>query len=237
MSSPRNITSVDLGDVCYEALESLVKQTKRTQSEVIRDSILICYHFGLAKDFNAIRQAAEDLSKGKHTPRTKSRTTVEEKRVIDTWRETFNYNGRIHNAAVLNTIRSAAKTLDYDTICDIIELSPNNAFVASCVTRGDLPQLNMILSEKMIPQLLTYVEQVRGQQVERDQMTLEGTIKPLALSELRIALDANVYSYAFDKIMAASSEKEVNEIRKAAMQGELDKALAELGEAVHGEED
>jgi len=230
--SERNLLSVDLGDVAHEALISLCKQTGRTKSECVRDAILISYHFGLAKDFNKLRQAAEELSQGKHTNRTRSKITPEEKQVIDTYREVYSYKGRIHNPAVLGALRNAAKSLDYGTIREMIELSGNHGLVASMLSRGEKPTIQMLLSEKMVGQLLPIVDEAKQKEVKRQHLHLEGNIKPLALAELQKSLSNDMFSLAFDMVQAAKTPKEVADIRSAAMNEQLDKYLTELQEAV-----
>ena len=224
----RNLLSVDLGPVCDEALNELCKQTKRTRSEIVRDCILIAYHFGLAKDFNDLRNSVEELSEGKHTVRTRNKISAEEKSVIDTYREVFDYKGRLHNPAVLGVLRAAAKTLDYQTIREMIELSGNHVIVANMLSRGEKPTLQMLLSEKMVGHLLNIVDDAKEKEVKRRHLHLEGHIKPLALTQLRDSLSKEMFSKAFDLIQAAKSEGEVNSIRAAAMNEQLDVYISEL---------
>lgn len=226
MNEQRNLLSVDLGSVCAEALDELCKQTKRTRSDLVRDIILISYHFGLAKDFNTLRNTIEELSKGKHTPRTRGKISNEEKSVIDTYREVYSYKGRLYNPAVLGALRAVAKSVDYETIRSMIELSGNNTLVASILSRGERPSLQMLLAEKMVGQLLPLVDEFKAKEVKRKVLELEGHVKPLALTELHKDLDDNTYSEAFDQIQAAKTAKEVNDIKKAALSNELRKELS-----------
>jgi hypothetical protein len=237
--SERNIISVDLGDVAGAAMTELLGQNKgRTQSDLVRDAILIVYQFSL---LGKLSSQIDRAIKGTITvtPKKKSRkATDEERAIVAEYQSVYNYDGNIYWPPALSCIRSAhSNGLPYSVIEEIVRISPNEAWFAQMLGRGERPQLHMILSEKMIGQLLPRAQVSASDEADKAKMRLEGTVKPDALTTLKGCLTSENYSQAWDLINDAMTEDDVANIVKAAMEGSLKEYSDRAAEAIEGIQD
>lgn len=222
------IVSASLDETTNTALEAMMSQSDSSTSEIIRDCILIGFYLSNETNFLEIRRTAAELAANKHTPRTKNRMTPKERSVVDKYIEVYGGTRRMYYPPIMKALRAAAMRLDYETLCDIVEVSPNHDLIAMDLAKGKTPGLQQILSEKMIGMLLPLVDEVRADDFARQQLELEGTVKPLALNTLRELLDKNEFSVAYDLIEEATSAEQVARITKAATDKALDDLLDEL---------
>jgi len=235
----KNHYSFNLGDIAGAALEQMTTDTGQSMSSIVRDCLVICYQLGAYKDFSALRKK---LDEPKPEPKKKKSTTKKEQMVIDKYREVFSYTGRIFSPAVLGVIRAAVKAgVTEETLTKLVELSPNDALVAQRITRGEHIPLNEILTEKMISRLFPFLDQVVRDETDRQDMYLEGTVKPGAYRKLLDALEPEPFAKAWDLVSQAPSEAEVDRLVGLALENQLDSYLASIAEAIeegldHGEE-
>lgn len=223
MSDRPYLISVDLGPVATAAMKELLEANpKRTQSDLIRDALLIAHQFNLiGKLANQVNRAI--AVKVTVPPVKKPRKATEEERsIVDVYKDVYHFNGNIYWPPALNCIRAARRNgLSYDTITEIVRVSINDSFLSQLLGRGERPGLHVILSEKMIAQLLPRAQVSAGDEADRAQLRLEGTIKPDALSTLKGALTSENYSKAWDLINECMTPNDVDMVVKAAMEGTL----------------
>lgn len=229
MSERPYLISVDLGPVATSAMKELMEESpKRTQSDLIRDAIMIVYQFQLmGKLANQVDRAL--TAKITMSPTKKKRKTNDaEMEIIDLYKEVYKYDGRIYWPPALTTIRAARQNgLSYETIKEIIRISINDPWLSQMLGRGDRPGIHHILSEKMIGQLLPKAEKSAEEEADQALLKLNGETKPQALADLRPVLGDDSYSKAWDEINECITETDVQNVVKAAMEGRLQEYLDE----------
>jgi len=220
-----NLISVDLGDTAHSALDALCKRVKKTQSEVIRDLIILGHQYDI---LTKVDKAVARITKTKPRPTgAKNPMTDEERGVIDEYREIFNVDKQIYFPPALAAIRAAcANGLTYEQITEVIRVSPNDAFIASLMTRDRAPQLHIILSEKMIAQLWDRAQDALKEEASAHILDLEGRVKPEALVVLKEVLTADQYSVAWDMVREAMTPEDVDQVLKAAMSSQFDEYVS-----------
>ena len=222
MSDRPYLISVDLGPVATAAMKELLAEApKRTQSDLIRDCILIVHQFQLiGKLANQVDRAV--TAKITMAPQKKRKTSDAEKEVIELYKEVYNYNGRIYWPPALTCIRACITNgLSYDVIKEIVRISINDAWIGQMMARGDRPQLHTILSEKVVASLLPKAQSSAEEDADRALLRLNGEIKPQALMDLKGCLPPEQYSQAWDLVNECITENDVHMVVKAAMEGTL----------------
>lgn len=211
MARENNVT-VDLGSVLMAALQDAVKESKMSQSEILRDA-LGQYHALRGWEIRERLVKALERSKAPRGRKMGS-TTEDEKRIIRQYRVTFDYTGKIHTPAVLACIRRAVKppapgeeSLTHDDLIELIKVAPKDEFF-----KDKRPPLNEILTDKMIARLLVLRDQEKIEEGTRSEIHLQEVIKPKARREARELLGSDGFSLAWDKIEAAKSASEVESI-------------------------
>jgi hypothetical protein len=232
----KNHYSFNLGDVAGTALEEMAKKLKVSKSSIVRDCLVLCYQTSAFRSFENLRKQMESdpvLFEVKKAKKKTKSTTASEQMVIDKYREVFNYTGRIFNPAVLAVIRSAKNGgVEEETLCELLEVCPNDSLVAQRITRGEHIPLNELLTEKMISRLLPMLDAVERDDADKEVMYLEGTIKPGAYRTLLDALDSEAFAVAWNLVSQAPSEKEVDRLVGLALENQLDSYLASVAEDI-----
>ena len=226
-----NLISVDLGDAAHSALDALCKRVKKTQSEVIRDLIILGHQYDI---LTKVDKAVARITKTKPSPSgAKQPMTDAEREVIDEYKDIFNVEKQIYFPPALAAIRAAcANHLTYEQIKEIIRVSPNDAFIASLMTRGNTPQLHVILSEKMVAQLWDMAQESLKEEASAHILDLEGRVKPEALVTLKEVLSPDQYSVAWDMVREAMTPSDVDHILKAAINFKWDEYIKKLEDEV-----
>jgi len=203
----RFLCSIDFGDVAGNALEALTKQQKISKSEVARRCVLLAYNSDILSKWKRLSSKILAEPKPKRGP---AKQTDEERHVIATYRRVYNYQGRLHHAAVLACIRSLVKSgITESEVASIVEVSKNDVWLANRLARGEHVPLNEILSDKMVLRILPLLENTEQAELENAHVLLEGTVKPKAFAYLRATLPPEMLSAAWDDIQAATSNSDV----------------------------
>lgn len=232
------LISVDLGDVAGPALDKMVTYRKSDRSDVIRECILLCYNFGLLKRFEGALRKAEKEKSPNVTKKPARPATDEEKMVVEKWREVFNFTGNIHWPKVLRTIREALTSgVTYQDQMDILELAGNDEFIGIIMSRGELPGIPLILGDSMLAKFVPMLEQVRSEMLVKHEANLDGLVKPRAIAKLKEVLTGDAMSKAYDLIMMAKTEEQVEGVVKSIMEAQMEDYETSLEGAVSGWKD
>lgn len=231
MTERPDLISVDLGPVAHGALDALVKRYKKNQSDVIRDLIITDYQF---KVMGKLSGVATKLS-NKHVPpaQPSRKTTDEERHIIQVYKEVYNVDKNVYFPPALSTIRAAHNNgLTYEQIEEIVRVSPNDSWLAQQMSRGNTPQLHVILSEKMIANLWDLAQESLRADRDRARLSLEGTVKPEAMRTLKQLLTPDQYSAAYDMIKECMTPDDVAQVVRAATEERWDEFVQRTQEAV-----
>jgi hypothetical protein len=190
-----------------------MKKSGLSQSDVLRQSL---------EFYHALTgwEVRDQIMKVGKKSRKLGSTTPDEKRVINQYRVSFKYTGRIHTPAVLSAMRKALsppapgeEALTHEDLIELMKVAPCDELL-----QNRTPAMNEILTEKMIARLLVLRDQERIKETTRVEVELRDRIKPDARRRAREALGAEGYSMIWDFIDKATTKEEVESILQGALE-------------------
>lgn len=210
--------TVKFDDEADEALTRVMETNDFNQSDAIRECVLLVDEVTRMRDYLRL------------SPKKRSRVATEfDKRLVAAYQDTFQTTKRIFYPAVLAAIHAAKeKGVSEDEMMSAVRAAPLDDWVATRISRDDIPKLNQLLTENMLARLLPLADR-EAERVERErQLNLRGSVIPQACAELRQFADKEMQSIAYDLIQGAKTEAQVHEIIDAAMSKQLDKYIEGL---------
>jgi hypothetical protein len=201
--------TVDLMEVAGQALEAMVKKTKKNPSDLIREAIICHYGLGTFETTERAMRASEKKD-AKRAAAKRGPITDEERRVVEAYKEAWSYTGRIHFPAVLAGMRQAtAAGVSIDELVRLMEVAPHDDLLQT----REFVALHELMSEKMISRLMTLEGKVREMEETKEALNLRDSLVPGAIRALRKEnlLSPEVYR----RIHEVETEEELKFLLKA----------------------